>query len=169
MAGKKLRLTEVVLFGILGALTFGLKFVMSWLPNIEPVSLLVMLFAVVFGRKCLFPIYTYVAMEILFYGIQDWNLNYLYIWTLLALGACLLRSSRQPLAWALLCAVFGLFFGLLCAPVHLFIGGPAYALTWWINGILFDVLHCGGNFIMALVLFCPLRNLLEKLYAHLQA
>lgn len=169
MAGKKLRLSELVLFGILGALTFGLKFVMSGLPNIEPVSLLVMLFAVVFGKKSLFPIYTYVAMEILFYGIQDWNLNYLYIWALLALGAWLLRSSRQPVVWALLSAVFGLCFGLLCAPVHLFIGGPAYALSWWINGIPFDVLHCGGNFVTALVLFCPLRTLLEKLYLHLRS
>ena len=42
---------------MLGALTFGLKVAMSYLPNIEPVSLLVMIFAVVFGKKCLYPIY----------------------------------------------------------------------------------------------------------------
>lgn len=158
----------MVLFGILGALTFGLKFAMSFLPNIEPVSLLIMLYAVTFGKKSLFPIYTYVAMEILFYGIRDWNLNYLYVWTLLALAAWLMRDSRSPLAWALLSAVFGLCFGLLCAPVHLVIGGPAYALSWWINGILFDILHCVGNFVMALVLFCPLRSLMEKLYLRLR-
>ena len=49
----KISVRQIALFGILGALTFGLKFAMSWLPNIEPVSLLVMLYAVVFGRKCL--------------------------------------------------------------------------------------------------------------------
>ena len=32
-------LREVALFGILGALTFGAKVAMSFLPNIEPVSL----------------------------------------------------------------------------------------------------------------------------------
>ena len=168
MAGKKLRLSELVLFGILGALTFGLKVAISFLPNIEPVSLLVMLYAVIFGRKCLFPIYTYVAMEILFYGIQLWSINYLYIWAILALGAWLLRSSRNPLAWALLSAVFGLLFGLLCTPVYLFTGGPGFALSWWINGLLFDALHCGGNFIMALVLFCPLRKLMERLCLRFQ-
>ena len=63
---KKLTLREVVLFGILGALTFGLKFVMAPLPNIEPVSLLVMLFGAVFGWKALYPVYLYVAMEIFF-------------------------------------------------------------------------------------------------------
>ena len=65
----KLTVRETVLFGILGALTFAGKYVMSFLPNIEPVSLMVMLFAVTFGWKCLYPIYVYVVMEILFYGI----------------------------------------------------------------------------------------------------
>ena len=160
----KLTLREVALFGILGALTFGFKVVMSWLPNIEPVSLLVMLYAVVFGRKALYPIYLYVMLEILFYGIQLWNINYLYVWALLALGAWMLRNSQSGLAWALLSGVFGLFFGALCAPVYIFVGGLGFAVSWWASGIPFDLMHCAGNFAMALVLFMPLRRLLERLY-----
>lgn len=157
-------LREIALFGILGALTFGAKVAMSFLPNIEPVSLLIMLYAVVFGRKCLYPLYLYVLLEILFYGIQLWNINYLYIWAILALGAWLLRKAESPLAWALLSGVFGLLFGALCAPVYLFTGGLGFAVSWWISGIPFDLMHCAGNFVMALVLFVPLRRLLEKLY-----
>ena len=71
MASKgKLSLREVVLFGVLGALTFALQVVMAPLPNIEPVSLMVMLFAVTFGKKCIYPTYVYVAMDILVYGIN---------------------------------------------------------------------------------------------------
>ena len=168
MAKNKLTLREVALFGILGALTFGLKVAMSFLPNIEPVSLLVMLYAVVFGRKCLYPIYLYVLMEILFYGLHIWSINYLYVWSLLALGAWLLRRSTHPLAWAMLAAAFGLFFGALCAPVYLFTGGLGFAVSWWVSGIPFDLLHCAGNFAMALVLFVPLRRLLESLYRKIQ-
>ena len=159
-----LTLRQIALFGILGALTFGLKVAMSLLPNIEPVSLLVMLYAVIFGRKCIFPIYLYVMMEVLFYGIQLWNINYLYIWAILALVAWLLRHQQHPLVWALVCGVFGLFFGALCAPVYVFTGGWGFALSWWVSGIPFDLLHCAGNFAMALVLFVPLRRLLSKLY-----
>lgn len=159
-----LTLREVALFGILGALTFGLKVAMSFLPNIEPVSLLVMLYATIFGRKCVFPIYLYVAMEILFYGIQLWNINYLYVWLILALVAWLMRNQTSPLTWALVSGIFGLFFGLLCAPVYVFIGGFGFAAAWWVSGIPFDVLHCAGNFAMALVLFVPLRRLLARLY-----
>ena len=157
-------LREIALFGILGALTFGAKVAMSFLPNIEPVSLFVMLYAVIFGRKALYPIYLYVLLEILFYGIQLWNINYLYVWVILACGAWLLRRSENPLAWALLSGVFGLLFGILCAPVYLFSGGLSFAVSWWISGIPFDLMHCAGNFVMALLLFMPLRRLLEKLY-----
>lgn len=160
-----LTLSQIALFGILGAMTFGAKMVMAWLPNIEPVSLLVMVYAVVFGRKSLYPIYVYVGLELLCWGIGTWNIMYLYVWAILALGAWLLRRVEQPLAWALLSGVFGLLFGLLCAPVDLFIGGFSYAMTKWASGILFDVYHCLGNFVMALILFAPLRRLATNLYA----
>lgn len=167
MDNSRLTLREIALFGVLGALTFGAKFAMSWLPNIEPVSLFVMVYAVVFGRKCLFPIYTYVVMEFLFYGVHLWSINYLYIWAVLALCAWLARNITQPLGWALLGGVFGLLFGALCAPVYCFTGGVGFALSWWLSGIPYDLLHCAGNFAMALVLFVPLRKLLETLYKKL--
>jgi len=154
----------MVLFGILGALTFAAKYVMSFLPNIEPVSLMVMLFAVVFGKKWVYPVYLYVMMEILFYGISLWNINYLYVWAVLAIAACCLRNMRSRLGWAVLSGVFGLMFGALCGIVDIFIGGFGYAVTKWISGIPFDIMHCGGNFVIALILFDPLRKLMEKLY-----
>ena len=64
---------ETVLFGVLGALMFGLQVVMGPLPNIEPVSLLVILCAMVFGWKALYPVYAFVIMEVLYYGLGIWN------------------------------------------------------------------------------------------------
>ena len=160
----KITVKELALFSVLGALTFGAKYVMSFLPNIEPVSLMVMLFAVTFGRKCLYPIYLYVAMELLFFGIGLWNVNYLYVWAVLAGAAYLLRKMQWNLGWALLSAGFGLAFGALCGIVDIFIGGVPYAVAKWISGIPFDIMHCAGNFAIALLLFGPMRNLMEKLY-----
>lgn len=169
MAKKpKLTLREVVLFGVLGALTFALQVVMGPLPNIEPVSLLVLLFAAVFGWKCLYPVYVFVVMEILFYGLGLWNINYLYIWAVPALAGVLLRKMEGSLGWALVSGVFGLAFGALCGIVDLFIGGWAYALTKWASGIPFDILHCAGNFGIALVLFKPLRGVLERLHSRMK-
>ena len=165
---KRLTIREITLFAVLGALTFALQVAMAPLPNIEPVSLLVMIYAATFGWKCLYPVYVFVVMEILFYGISTWNVYYLYVWTVLAFAAILMRGTRQPLAWALLSAVYGLFFGALCGIVDIFIGGFSYAAAKWVTGIPFDLLHCGGNFAMALIMFKPLRNAMEKLYLKMQ-
>ena len=164
MDKKTLTLREITLFGMLGALTFGAKVAMAGLPNIEPVSLMVMLFAVVFGWKALYPIYLYVLLEILLYGIQLWNINYLYVWAILALVAMALRRMKSPVSWALVSGLFGLAFGFLCCPVYAVTGGFSYAIRWWLAGLPFDYTHAAGNFVIALVLFVPLRKLLEKLY-----
>lgn len=159
-----IRTKEIALFGLLGGATFAAKVAMMGLPNIEPVSLMVMLFAVTFGKKALYPIYIYVLLEIILNGIHLWVINYLYIWLVLAAAAWMARKMTSPLGWALLSGAFGLLFGALCAPVYLAVGGSAFALTWWINGIPFDLIHCAGNFVMALILFNPLRRLLERIH-----
>lgn len=164
MDKKFLTIKEIALFGMLGGLTFGAKFAMSGLPNIEPVSLLVMLFAVTFGVKCLFPIYIYVAMELILYPIGDWSLMYLYLWALLALFAWCMRKVTDPLAWALMAAAFGLCFELLGSPVYMLFGGFSYAIAKCVSGILYSLLHCAGNFVLVLLLFNPLRKLLGTLY-----
>lgn len=161
---KNTSLRELALFGVLGGLIFAAKTAMAPLPNIEPVSLLVMLCAVTFGKKAVYPVTVYVLLEFALYGFGLWSANYLYVWFLLAGAAYLLRSMESPLGWALLSGTFGLLFGALCAPVYLFTGGPAFALSWWVSGIPFDLLHCAGNFALALALFKPLRRVLGRLW-----
>ena len=150
------------------ALTFALQVVMGPLPNIEPVSLLVILYAVTFGWKSLYIIYTFVVMEILYYGLNTWNMYYLYVWTVLAVVAVLMRKVDQPLVWAIVSGAYGLLFGALCGITDAFIGGVAYAVSKWTMGIGFDVIHCVGNFVIALVLFKPLHTLLGKLYGRMK-
>ena len=168
MRKTALTVAELTVFGMLAALTFALKVVMSGLPNIEPVSLMVMVLAAVYGLRALFPIYTYVLLEILVYGIGTWNINYLYVWPILAILALCLRKMTHPLGWAVLSGAFGLAFGALCAPVDICIGGWEYAVGKWVSGIGFDLAHCGGNFVIALLLFKPLRQLLEKLKTNMK-
>ena len=79
-----------------------------------------------------------------------------------------MRQLKNPLWWALLSGLFGLAFGLLCSPVYMVVGGSvSYGIRWWIAGLPFDVTHAIGNFVIALVLFLPLRKLLTRLYQKL--
>lgn len=159
-----LNIRELVLFGVLGAMTFALKFVMAALPNIEPVTLCLLVYGVVFGYKALYPCYIYVVLEILFFGFGPWNFCYLYIWVIPVLLGIFLKHIKQSLVWAMVSAVYGLLFGALCGIVDAFIGGIGYAVAKWASGIPFDIAHCLGNFAMALILFNPLRELLNRLW-----
>ena len=155
---------EIAVLGLLSALLFGAKIAMAPLPNSEPVSLLVIVYTAVLGLRALVPVYVYVLLEIVTWGLGSWSFYYLYVWAVLALAALVLREMQSPLGWAVLSGAFGLCFGALCALSHGIIGGWAYALSWWISGIPFDLLHGAGNFVMAVILFKPCKSVLSRLY-----
>jgi energy-coupling factor transport system substrate-specific component len=160
---KRGRLLELIVLSLLGTLIYGAKMAMAALPNIEPVTLLILVYTLVFGKKALYPIYIYVLLEVFTWGLGLWNLNYFYIWLVPFFLALAFRRMESPWGWAILSGAFGLGFGLLCAPVYAVTGGAYYAVSWWISGIPYDVLHCVGNFGMALVLVKPLRKVLGGL------
>lgn len=154
---------QVVLCGLLAALTAGLQVAMSPLPNIEPVSLLILVYALAFGRPVFYIIFTFVFLEGLVFGFGPWWASYLYIWPLWGQAVLWLgRRERSPLTWAVAGGAFGLSFGALCALPYL-AGGPWAALSYWLSGIPFDLLHCAGNFFLILTLERPLERLLRQL------
>lgn len=162
---RRTDIRELLLLGMMGSLMFVLKMAMAQLPNIEPVSLMVMLLAVCFDWKGLYAVYLYVFLEFAIWGIGLWNIAYLYVWLVLFVAARLLRGVEIPFGWAVLSGCFGLLFGGLCAAVYWVIGGWAFAVSWWVAGIPMDLFHGVGNFVMALVLFRPLRKALTALQA----
>ena len=75
---------------------FGLQVALRLLPNIEVVSLLIVLFALHFRHRTLFMIYIFVLLEGLVYGFGIWWVSYLYVWTILYLAAILLKNLAPP-------------------------------------------------------------------------
>lgn len=161
----KTSVKNMVMMGVLAAILVVVQVGMSFLPNIELVSLLLILYGIALGRYALLPLYVFVLVEGLIYGFSLWWFNYLYVWLPLVLLAIAFRKNRSALFWALVSAVFGLCFGGLCAIPYLFIGGPGAALAYWTAGLYFDLLHCGSNFLLALLLFRPLLRLCNRLAA----
>lgn len=160
---KTLSTREIALFGLLGAMIYAAKVAMAFLPNIEPVSLLVILLAVSLGWKGLFSLYLFVFLEYALWGIGLWSICYIYVWLILFVAARALRNMKSALGWALLSGGFGLSFGMLCVPVYFVTGGWSAAVSWWIEGIPMDLIHGVSNFVIALTLFRPLRVWLERL------
>lgn len=154
----KLSAKEISALALTGALMFALKLALASLPNIHMGALLLILAAVFFGWKSMYSAAIYVLLEGLYFGFGIWWVSYLYAWPLLAAAATLLRKNESSLIWAVLAGLFGLLFGAMCAIPYLFVGGGSMALSYWVSGIPFDLLHCAGNFVLTLLLFKPLKK-----------
>ena len=159
----KLKAREIVILGLMTAILLVAQVGMSFLPNIELVSLLIIVYTLVFRKKVLLIIYAFVLLEGLIYGFGTWWITYLYVWTVLAGITWLLREMESPLGWAIVNAAFGLMFGALTAITNLFMSGIGGMVSDGGAGRPCDLLHCAGNFATALVLYKPLTLLLRRL------
>lgn len=159
----KLTVKEISALSIMGALIFAAKIALAALPNVNINSLLIILTAVFFGWKVLYSVGVYIMLEGLVFGFGLWWFCYWYLWPILAVIAVLMRKNQSALIWAVVAGVFGLCFGALCSIPYFFIGGWEMALSYWISGIPFDLIHCGGNFILTLVLYKPLYKAMDSI------
>ena len=168
MKSKNLPIKEICLFGILSALMFVSKIVMEALPNIHLLGMLTVTYTIVFRKKALIPIYVYVLLNGLFAGFNMWWVPYLYIWTVLW-GATMLLPKNMPrgvavVVYPIICALHGLLFGVLYAPVQALMYGFTFeqTLTWIVAGLGFDVVHMVGNFAVGLLIY-PVSRVLPRL------
>jgi energy-coupling factor transport system substrate-specific component len=164
---KRIALTakDIALIGMMTATIEAAKWALSFLPNVELVSFLIILYTLFFGKLIFLVIPVFVLLEGCIYGFGLWWIMYLYAWPILAALTLLFRSQKSAFFWSVLSGAFGLLFGALCAIPYLFISGVSAAVSWWIAGIPFDIIHCIANFLICMVLFPPMRSLLTRLKA----
>lgn len=162
----KTSVREIASMGIMTALLEVSVHLMAPLPNVEPVTLLVILYTLILGKKVGYILAAYLLLEGFAYGFGVWWISYLYVWPLLAVIAFLFRRQASPWLFSVISGCFGLCFGMLCTIPYLFLSGPAAAFSWWVAGIPYDLIHCAANFMLCLVFFTPLYRLLKRLYSY---
>ena len=160
---KSLKVKDIAQIGMMIATIEVAKNALAFLPNVELVTLLFILYTLTFGRKVLFVVPAFILLEGTIYGFGLWWVMYLYTWPLLVFITWLFRKQESVLFWSVLSGVFGLMFGALCSIPYFIGGGAAAGFAWWIAGIPYDILHCVANFIICLILFVPLRGILHKM------
>ena len=159
---------RLVTMGVLSSILLVTQLGMAFLPNIEPVSTLIIVYTLCYKKRVFPIIYTFVLLEGMVFGFGIWWVSYLYIWTILALLVLSLQKMDSALLWAAFSGAFGLLFGALCAIPYFLSGGLFAAFAYWSAGLPYDILHCLGNFVLTLVLYKPLLKLLKHLTSRLQ-
>ena len=110
----------------------------------------------------LYAAFAFVGVECLIWGMGIWVIMYLYIWPLLCILTLFLKKQRSAWFWAVFSGIYGLMFGGLCSLVYLGFGGIKTAFAWWIAGIPYDILHGISNFVLMLILYRPIRKVLDR-------
>ena len=164
----KLTIREITVFGMLGALMYASKMLMEVLPNIHLLGVFTVAFTVVYRKKALYPLYTYVLLNGLFSGFATWWIPYLYVWTVLW-GVTMLLPKKmpkkiQPMVYMVVNACHGFSFGILYAPAQALLYGLSFKgmLAWIASGFPFDITHGISNFICG-ILIVPIVYLLRRL------
>lgn len=159
---------QIVTAGLLAGLLFALQVAMAGLPNIELVTLLLILYTLYTPKLVPLTVSAFILLEGVTYGFGIWWLHYLYVWPLLVFLTHLLRRKGSRVMWACFSGAFGLCFGALCAIPYALTGGLYAGISYWISGIPFDLLHCAGNTALMFGLFKPLSRCMRMLTKFLQ-
>ena len=155
---------KITRIALLSAILYVSKVALEFLPNVELVSLLTVLYTLVFGKEAFLIVTVFNLFELIQWGFGTWWVSYLYVWPLLVLITLLLKKiiKEEFLIWSVVSGLFGLIFGSLFAIVYLPVD-PASALAYWISGLPWDVWHGVCNFVLMLVIGKPLYLLLKKI------
>lgn len=163
----KLTIKETAIFGMLGAVMYASKMIMEFIPNIHLLGVLTVAYTVVYRKKALYPIYTYVIMNGIFCGFAAWWIPYLYLWTILW-GIVMLLPKKmpkkiQPVVYMTVCAIHGFLYGTLYAPVQVILYGLSFKrmIAWIIAGLPWDCVHGISNFFCG-ILIMPIIFVLKN-------
>lgn len=170
IALKDFTLKDITLIGMMVAVIEVCKVAMGFLPNIELTTFWIIMFTLFFGRKIIMVVPVFILIEGLMYGFGMWWIMYLYMWPSLAIISWIFRKQDNVWFWSILSGIYGLLFGFFCAIPYAVIGtvdggirsGLYAGFTWWVAGIPWDLVHGAGNFVLMMILYRPIYNVIKK-------
>ncbi len=157
---------EMVLVALLSAILVASKEVLSFLPNIECVSFLLMIFARHFRFNVSFMISViFCFVEMILYGFGEWTIMYFLVWGGFVVIVYFLKNKvHSRNGCAVLSALFGLSFGFFFSLPYALLSLQA-GLSYWLSGLFFDLVHGVGNFLVCMLLFDEMDGWIGRQFA----
>ena len=104
----KISVKDVTQIGIMSAVLIAGKAALSFLPNVEIVTLLIIVYTLYFGKKVFFSIFIFIILDCAVWGFNLWTVMYIYVWPLLAIMVLLFAKHREIIFWSIISAVLDL-------------------------------------------------------------
>lgn len=172
---KSPSIRTIATVGVMAATLECGKLVLSFLPNIEVVSILTALYGYVFGWAGVLASLVFVMIEPLIWGFGPWFITYLIYWPLLGFVFMTLGKKRVENRWLILAVILGMTvgFGVLSSviDVALYIGVNKHyfsnLLLYYVRGIGFYLAQLGCNAALFPLIFKPLQRRLTQIKGRL--
>ena len=167
----KVSIKDITLAGMMVALIEVCKYALISFPNVELTTFWVIMFTLFFGYRVWFVVFTFILIEACMFGFHNWVIMYLYMWpSLVILTRFFQKRNESVWQWAILSSAYGFLFGFFCAIPYVvtgwinggFTAGLSAGFTWWVSGIPYDLIHGTANFILMMILFVPVKKVMQK-------
>lgn len=157
-------LKDWVLAAMLASLLVISKEILAFLPNIELVSFLLIVFSLTLGVKiAMQSAFLFAFLQMLLYGIGTWTPVYFVVWPLLAWVTDRLKKGlNSAFRLALLSGCFGFMFGFFFA-IPYFLIDVRMGWAYYLKGLFYDAVHGIGNYLVMLLLYQPVYPVLVRL------
>ncbi|WP_423245851.1 ECF transporter S component [Lactiplantibacillus plantarum] len=159
----------MALLGLLTALCALLRIVKLPIPNVQPVTDIIMLVTLLFGiREGITLSILTILVSNIYLGLGIWTLPQIFAYSICTLTIALLRKITPIITnfWLQLLTSFflGLEYGVAVSLGMALIGSAPAFIAYYTSGFLFDIYHAMGNLLFYPLIVPTLRNLLIKNY-----
>lgn len=167
---KMTKVKEIALISILAAVNIASRIYLQFLPNIKPVTSIiiisVMLFGLAFGVKL--AVVTTIVSN-LFLGMGTWTFFQILAWLTICLITDIFvgtfrKAGKEPnlIIMSMFAFFMGYIFGIIVSLEQLMLGGPTLYIVYYLSGLLFDTFHAIGNFAFYLICAPILMKIFQK-------
>lgn len=159
------KVKEIVLIAVLSAILTMSQMALSFIPNVELVTLLIIIYSIIYEKKALYMVGIFVIMMGIFHGFGTWWFGYVIIWPLFSFITYKLRKRIEGkyLILSIYSGIFGLMFGILYTIPNILFAGWKAGAAYYIAGIPYDIIHGAGNYFLMLFLGKRVYDILQKL------
>lgn len=156
---------KVVYAAIMAAILIVGKYILSFIPNLEIVTTLIVCFAYVLEELSIVATLVFCIVDMIIYPISlDVVISYFIYWNLLALLVVVLKrlGAKGLLPYLILSLIMTLFFGILTS----FMNAILFDLNFWgiyTAGLLYYSIQVLSTLVFMNIGFKPITKQLEKL------
>ena len=159
-----------IMLALLAVFAFAGRILFEPLPNIQPVTLIVLLAGIYLGSPRAFALAGVVALStnVLILGHGPWTLFQVIGWGAVGCSGALLadrlliEGELQLNRVAALAFVSGFAFNWIVSSSILLKTDPAMLAPYLLNGLLFDLYHAVGNLVFAAWMAAPIGDMLLR-------